>query len=261
MNSTTIKYIKIGAIAILSVLLVWAIFGIVTNITYATGEEQVWDVKNPSAIKHLEIEVNAADLKIEVGERFHITSNLKYLEVYESSDGLVIEESFHVEKNYNHAFLTITIPEILTFSDVKITFGAGRFSVDTLHAETIEFDHGAGEVDIRDLYVSKGININDGAGKMTIDGGSINNLHLDMGAGEVDIRAEILGHSELHFGIGDAKITLLGTSEIYTVEISEHIGDVLINDMDFTHESIIGDGPNHLDINGGVGLVELIFEQ
>lgn len=255
------KYVQILGISLLSLLAFLLIVVIAANLMSSVGEERVWKIEHPSDIIHVEMDIIAADFRIETGEEFSIRSNLKHLEVTETADGLTIIERDRVEENHSHAFLVLTIPEEISFGDVKINFGAGEFYAQRLEADTFDFNYGTGDANIDLLYVSEKMTIMDGAGSLTIGDGSINNLHLDMGAGELNIRGHLLGHSELHFAMGDAKITLLGSDEIYTVSIAEHIGGVYINDMDFTHESVIGDGANHLDINGGVGTVNIYFER
>ena len=260
MTAQTKKIIYIVAISLASLLAFFVLFSIVTAFIPSYGEEKTWNVEHRSVFDHFNIDVDVAEIRIENGDKFTIRSNLKYLDVLETEDGLYVVEKDRVEENNSKAFLTITIPETISFGDVEITFGAGKFYAERLSAKTLNVNHGTGEADVEHLYVSEEMNINDGAGKIIIRDGSIHNLHFNMGIGELNIRAEILGHSDLHFGMGEATITLLGTYDIYTISVTEHIGGMYINEMDFTNESIIGDGENHIEINGGAGPVNIFFE-
>ncbi len=224
----------------------------------AVGESKTYEVEGQ--IKTLEVEISAADFRIVKGESFFVESNLKKLTFRQSGDRLVLNENRRGGKNYDGAFLTIYIPDGTVFTEIDITTGAGRFTADQLSAEKLDMEFGAGEVNIGELNATSEADIEGGAGQITIGGGSLNDLNFDMGVGELNITSLITGNSELNLGVGEVKITLIGSREEYTVEINKGIGSVRFDGEGLSTEKTMGNGQNGVEINGGIGSIEIDFK-
>ena len=212
-----------------------------------------------SEIHSLDIRISAADFKIQHGVEISVESNLKYLSVSEKDGVLTIVDE---EKNYNDsdAMLTLYLPNGTVFDEVDITTGAAKMTVDTLSANSLELKLGAGDVRIESLNASSDADIEGGVGQITIAGGTLNDLTLEMGMGELNLTAAVLGDSDLKFGVGESNVTLIGSKDDYKVDIEKGFGSITVDGKTVTDYGSSGNGQNHIEIEGGVGAVNLKYQ-
>lgn len=226
------------------------------------GETKTYTVS--SEISDLNIQINAADFYIKEGNSFSVESNLKNLEVDEKNGCLTLKDLTKIKLNgsnaYENAVLTIYVPAGMAFDNVNIKTGAGRFTVDSLSAATIGFELGAGDVTISKLIAEKSANIEGGAGRITISNGAIKDLALKMGMGQLNLTAALTGDSELELGVGESNITLLGSKDDYELDIEKGIGNITVDGKNVTDFGSSGNGANEVDIHGGVGAINVRFE-
>lgn len=259
------KLIKYGAIA-LAVLLIAGIIGTIISIVgiftgvgdSAVGENKSYTVEGE--INSLSVVVGAADFKIVESEAFLVESNLKRLEVEVKGNTLTVCDKTRNKANYNNAQLTIYVPKDIILADVDITTGAGKFTAGKLAAASLSLELGAGQAVIDNLTVTNHANIEGGAGEISILGGSIRNLDLEMGVGALNLSSELLGESELDLGVGEVNITLLGGRDSYTVELNKALGDLRLDGESISSSRVIGNGANFVEINGGIGRIDISFE-
>ena len=212
-----------------------------------------------SEIHSLDIRISAADFKIQHGDEISVESNLKYLSVSEKDGVLTIVDE---EKNYNDsdAMLTLYLPNGTVFDEVDITTGAAKMTVGTLSANSLELKLGAGDVRIESLNASSDADIEGGVGQITIAGGTLNDLTLEMGMGELNLTAAVLGDSDLKFGVGESNVTLIGSKDDYKVDIEKGLGSITVDGKIVTDYGSSGNGQNHIEIEGGVGAVNLKYQ-
>ena len=222
-----------------------------------SDEKKTYEVS--TSINSLEIKVNAADFTIERGEEFSVESNLTYLSVKEEYGTLMIEDLAPSNSNYANAELTVYIPENTVFDYVNIFTGAAKLTVESLSTDSMTLKLGAGDVRFGDLTVTSDADIEGGAGEITINGGTINNLDLEVGFGELNLTAQLLGDNDFELGLGESNITLIGSKDDYTVEIDKAVGSITVDGKSVTDFAIGGSGENHIDIEGGVGSINLKF--
>ena len=225
------------------------------------GETKNYTVS--SEISDLNIQINAADFYIKEGNSFSIESNLKNLEVDEKNGCLTLKDLTKIKLNgsnaYENAVLTIWVPVGTVFDNVNIKTGAGRFTVDSLSAATIGFELGAGDVTISKLIAEKSANIEGGAGRITISDGAIKNLDLEMGLGQLNLTAALTGDCNLDSGVGEMNVTLLGSKDDYELDIEKGIGNITVDGKNVTDFGSSGNGANEVDIHGGVGAINVRF--
>ena len=215
-----------------------------------------------SDIHSMYIRINAADIKIERGKEFSVVSNLKNLEVDEKTGTLTLKDLSKVKISnglYNDAMLTIYVPEGKIFESINLATGAGRFTVDILHAETIDFTLGAGEVTVGSLFATKYADIEGGAGRITISDGALNNFDLEMGVGELNLTSALSGYCELEMGIGASKITLIGSVEDYRLDIEKGLGAISVDGSEVSDFGSSGNGRAEVEISGGIGAIDVDF--
>ena len=225
------------------------------------GETKTYTVS--SEISDLNIQINAADFYIKEGNSFSVESNLKNLEVDEKNGCLTLKDLTKIKLNgsnaYENAVLTIYVPVGMVFDNVNINTGAGRFTVDSLSAATIGFELGAGDVTISKLIAEKSANIEGGAGRITISDGAIKNLDLEMGLGQLNLTSALTGDCNLDSGVGEMNVTLLGSKDDYELDIEKGIGNITVDGKNVTDFGSSGNGANEVDIHGGVGAINVRF--
>ena len=225
------------------------------------GETKTYTVS--SEISDLNIQINAADFYIKEGNGFSVESNLKNLEVDEKNGCLTLKDLTKIKLNgsnaYENAVLTIWVPVGTVFDNVNIKTGAGRFTVDSLSTATIGFELGAGDVTISKLIAEKSANIEGGAGRITISDGAIKNLDLEMGLGQLNLTSALTGDCNLDSGVGEMNVTLLGSKDDYELDIEKGIGNITVDGKNVTDFGSSGNGANEVDIHGGVGAINVRF--
>ncbi|MBE7018152.1 MAG: DUF4097 domain-containing protein [Ruminococcaceae bacterium] len=243
-------------------LIVVFAFLLLLALTACAGENAVLDNSKTyeisSDIHSLDIKINAADFKIEEGDKFSLESNLKYLSVSEKDGVLMIFDKAPNGSDYFNASLALCVPVDTVFKRVEILSGAAKLTADTLSADSLKLRLGAGDIWFGSLNASSYADIEGGAGKITVADGTLNNLSLEMGAGELELTLAMRGDCDLEFGIGNSDLTLIGSEDDYSVDIERGIGSISVDGNDVLNFSS-RNGPNHIDIEGGIGNVNIKF--
>ena len=263
------KVIKYFAI-VLALLLVAAIIGgilqAVGQFTGLQGSDTVMDTSKTysfsPAVHTLHLQINAADITIRQAEEGSVVSNLKYLTVKEENGVLTVKEPMRsASLSVTNASLVLNLPAEISFDRIKIETGAGQLTVDTLSCQRLTLNLGAGNVQLDHLQVSQEAEIEGGAGKIVIANGSVNGLDLDMGVGTLEMTAALSGDCDLNLGVGKSVLTLLGTQDDYQIEIEKGVGSITVDGKSVSDYGSGGNSSNHIEIEGGVGAIELNFLQ
>jgi len=259
--------IKYGAIAFAFFL----IFGIFYSIVY--GIDVVFSIfddnKNNHVellkidindnIKVLDIDIDKVELEIKNDTDFRIevvdNDKISYNEV---NDKLIIKE---VGINFfdKECKLVIYVPDDKVFESIFINTAAGSVMIERLSTKNIDLDLGVGSVVVDYLNVKNESDINTGVGEFIVRDGSITNLELDLGVGDVFITTSIVGKSEINSGIGSLNLGLIGKEDEYKIEVDKGIGSIKLNGSELKNDSVYGTGSNYIDIDGGVGEIEINF--
>ena len=270
--TTLQKVIKYLAIAFAIFLIVTIFGGIIDAVgifggLFSDGEAVAEDIKSYSVsteIRNLDIEINAAELHIKEGKALLVESNLKNLKVEEKDGYLTVTDPTKIKlagSNLSeYAILTIYVPTDVTFKAVNISTGAGRLTVDTLSAEAIDFELGAGEVSLNALYATKSARIEGGAGRISISGGELNDLDMEMGIGELTLKSALTGSCQLDMGVGKSDITLIGSKDDYKIDIDKGLGSISVDGAKISDFGSSGNGTNQVKINGGIGAIDIEFK-
>lgn len=260
------KIIK-GIATAFAVILIISIIGGIANalgvLTFlfdgdATGEAKTYELSGD--IKAIDIEISAADFSIKESDKFYVESNLKELSVREKNGTLVIKHDKKFSHSYKGAFLTVYLPDKNIFESVKISAGAGKFTADSIFAQKIDMQFGAGEVNIGILAALENANIDGGAGAVTVSDGSLANLDLDMGIGELNISSKFTGKCEFDLGVGESNINILGGKTDYKLSVEKGLGNITVDGEKVSNDQYIGNGINTMDIDGGVGSINVKFK-
>lgn len=241
---------------LLSMLLVLSMTGCMESAV----TEEIYSYEAESEIRSLDIQLGAADFSIVAGDAVKLETNLKYLSVSEKNGVLKLVDEKTVGVTYDGPVLKLYLPADMVFEQVSISTGAARLTAESLSAEVLKLKLGAGAVEIASLNAAEYADVEGGAGKVTVKGGKINNLELDMGVGELNLTAQLLGQSDLTFGVGKSDVTLLGNRDDYKLEVEKALGTVTVDGEVIQEFTTTGTGENRVQIEGGVGAVNLKFE-
>lgn len=260
-----IKYCAIAFAIFLTINIISAImFGIISfrNIFSSnndiSGKIEKLNITND--IKFLDIEVANTNIIIKKGNTLKAETNNKYLKLKERNDKLIFEDKRNnIFGKNNNTDLIIYIPTEQIFNEVSIENGAGRINVELINTQKLELELGAGKVEINNLTVTKELDINGGAGEVNIKKGNINNLNLDMGVGTLNLESIITGYSNIEAGIGDLNLKLTGDSNDYKIKVNKGIGNATLNGEKITNELYYGEGSNIINIDGGIGNINILY--
>lgn len=258
-----IKYLAIALAIFLSISIVsgilgaFGLFGGFFSNHEVTGDMKTYTVNDD--ITSLNIKINAADFTIKQGD-FKVESNLKHLTVENKKGILTINETKKSINTYNDAVLILYIPSNTVFEDVVLTTGASRLTAYSLSAQRLKFELGAGDVKFDTLTATSKADIDGGAGKITISDAALNNLDFDMGVGQLNIASSFTGESEFDLGVGESNITILGDKSDYRLDIEKGVGSITVDGEKVSNEIELGSGQNYIEVNGGVGAINVSFK-
>lgn len=238
----------------------------ITNGSRSSGEvETIWSGDNSDAekITKLEIKTGAASTKIVLTDesKIGVETNNKHITTREIGNTLYIEEESHLDLVgvVDAGTTIISIPRTIKFSDVKISVGAGELTADEIKTASIEFHLGAGKTKVGKLIATENARIEGGAGAMEIDDGEICNLRLELGVGKTRVQAKILGDSKVESGVGKLDLILAGGKDLYKFRVDKGIGTVTIDGVNQSDDAVYGQGNNLIELESGVGAVEVNF--
>lgn len=265
------KVIKYLAIA-LAVMIIFSIasgamgaLSIVTNLfsgeeveLQQTGSFLEGDITDN--VETIDIEVNSVSVWIKTGDNFRFETNNESIKSKITKEKLSITQKSvnFLDSNGNNS-LIIYIPEDTKLQKIAVSSAAGNVLLESLSAETIRLDLGAGELKMKNCKFTKKAEIDTGMGKAEIQNCVLRNVDLDLGVGKLEMTSYMLGKSEIDCGIGQASITLKGKAETYRIHAEKGIGVLTVNDNSIADEGTFGDGENEIDIDAGIGNVKIEF--
>lgn len=264
-----IKYCAVALALFLVVSIIGSICGAVGILTglfdgHVSGESALGEMRTyaiTGQIESLDVDLSAAALEIVTGDRFSVESNHKYLTVKEENRALDIsEEKIPFGFSSEGVTVILTVPEGFVFEDASIETGAGTVDIQTLSANTLRLDLGAGKTEIGTLNAQTRAKINTGAGKLTIRDGQMHDLTMDHGVGKLELTGLLTGQCEVDFGVGDTELTLLGSREDYQIKLDKGLGNATLEGEEMNDGSTYGGGENRIEIDGGVGSIQIDFE-
>lgn len=263
-----IKYLALAFAIFLSVSIIGGIITGLTGVSYilsgrnneAVGEMQIYSIEGE--ISSLSIGLSGAELKIKTADTFSVESNHNYISVKSENGQLCINETKKLFSVYPKGVTVIlNIPEDFVFDEATVETGAGKVEIYSLSADLLKLSLGAGEAEIKNLTANSRADIDGGAGELNIDGGRLCNLKFDMGIGELTLKSRIEGQSRLNYGIGETKLTFLGSREDYQIEIDKGIGEAKLQGESMRDDSVYGTGENRIEIDGGIGAIYIEFSE
>lgn len=207
----------------------------------------------------LDINTSSSNITIKSGDVLKVETNNKYINSKQDNNKLYITEKKHNILRDNESEIIIYIPDDFIFDGVSIETGAGKVNIETLSTKKLYLNLGAGKVEINDLNVLEKAKVDGGAGEIVINAININNLDLDMGIGKFMLIGQLFGKTEIDQGIGTVDLNLLGNKDDYQIHLDKGLGSVKIDGNNINNDETLGNGNNKIDIDGGIGSIEINF--
>ncbi len=268
------KVIKVMALCLAALIVVSLIggllgaFGLVGTLVdgdYSIpGDSSViWEDKAEVRVDNLQIEVGAAHLRLVTEDetrKTRVETNSEYITTWVEGDTLRVQERTHswFWLGNGRMDVTVYIPEKHEYDNVFIDSGAGTVDIEKLLAKKVELKVGAGRTKIDKIEVASQTKIDGGAGMIEIRDGVLSNLDLELGAGSADITVRIGGNSNrVQAGVGRLALNLLGNADSYGFTVDKGIGSVTIDGKKQSDGDRYGDGENRIDLECGIGAVEV----
>ena len=208
----------------------------------------------------MKLDISASNLTIKLEgnsykvETYQIPKNTKI----ESKDGILeIKSNKKLNKSDSKSSITIYLPEDVELEETDIQVGAGIVDVTGLIAKNVEFNFGAGNVNMQNITVKNNAKIECGAGQVIIKNSELANANIEAGVGKLVYSGDLTGNTQIDCGVGDVELELTGDAEKYSIHTEKGIGDIKINDSSVANDSTIGKGENKINIEGGVGNVDI----
>ncbi len=171
----------------------------------------------------------------------------------------IYEEKIWHWNNNQSGYITLYLPEDMDLKELEIENGAGRVEIDGIFARKIDVKHGAGMIRISNSNFDK-VEIAGGAGKIEIVSSVLNDMKLSAGVGNVKIEAELIGDNRIECGVGGVDILLKGKKEDYRILAEKGIGSLKVEGDSISNESTYGNGTNQIRVTGGIGSININFE-
>ena len=274
-----IKYIAVAFGLYLAISIIGGIIAIIVSIftgfygiSYLTDSlndainsddssiERIDENQEVEEFSKMRLDISASNLTIKLEgnsykvETYQIPKNTKI----ESKDGILeIKNNKKLNKSDSKSRITIYLPEDVELEEADIQVGAGIVDVTGLIAKNVEFDFGAGNVNMQNISVKNNAKIECGAGQVIIKDSELANADIEAGVGKLVYSGDLTGNAQIDCGVGDVELELTGDAEKYAIHTEKGIGDIKINDSSVADDSTTGNGENKIDIEGGVGSIDI----
>lgn len=222
--------------------------------------ERIDENQDVEEFSKMKLDISASNLTIKVEgnsyrvETYQIPKNTKI----ESKNGILeIKSNKKLNKNDSKSSIIIYLPEDVELEEADIQVGAGIMDITGLIAKNVEFSFGAGNVNMQNISVKNNAKIECGAGQTIIKDSELANADIEAGVGKLVYSGDLTGNTQISCGVGGVELELTGDAEKYAIHTEKGIGDIKINDSSVANDSTIGRGENKIDIEGGVGGVDI----
>ncbi len=263
MNRRLVNIIKALAYLLAFFIIITMVTSLIFAVNLFTGSNSQMEMqsiyKDDKIINNLDISLKATSLEIGDSKDFSVDTNNAKIKITYENGTLKIHEKGTPSFNASDLVLKISLPSASNFKTVKIEMGAGKTHIANLNTDILDLNLGAGKNLLEQLEVNNQTKIESGAGLTEILAGTLNNVDFDLGVGKVFINASILGSSKIECGVGAVELNLLGNQEIYQLNVEKGIGSIYVADKIYNNDDTIGNGNNHLKIEGGIGSIKVGF--
>lgn len=259
-----IKYLAVAFALFLSINIISGICSAIFSVPYLFGKKDAGEMREyaiENDFTSLKIDINAADLEIRTGEKWKLGTNHEYITCNEEDESLEIygKKSFFA-MNSRGMRVVLTVPEETVFEYVDLDVGVGEIFLDELSANSLKLNLGVGDLDIEKLKVLHKAEIDSGIGDVSINDSQLFNAGIDMGIGELNYTGALMEESSIDYGIGETSLALTGNAEDHQIKLDKGVGEARLDGRKMKDDSVYGGGSNRIDIDGGIGDLDITFQ-
>jgi DUF4097 and DUF4098 domain-containing protein YvlB len=269
-----IKYCAIGFAAFLAFSI---ITGILTGVfalsgVFSIGSNNTVNVsKSFENVKSLTAEPGVGNFTIKVGDSDKVevvaeNVNENFTAEKNFSGNLKIKDKFDFwnffdgHSNNGNSKITIYVPVGFVAEKIEIDAGAGNVNIDSLSTKKLDINAGAGNITGSNITADE-VKMDGGVGEIRLDQVNLTDVDINSGVGNVNLQGSMYGKNKIDCGVGEVKLTLTGSVDDYDLTIDKGLGSIYINDEKYSDLNWNNNSAtNSLDIDGGVGDIEIDFE-
>ncbi|MBC3889842.1 DUF4097 family beta strand repeat protein [Acetobacterium paludosum] len=278
-NFGWVKYLAIAfglvlALGIISSLVHGGIYvltglGLIENKTQLIENEAgSYSQEYTGSLNSISVVYNVGSLILQSGDEFKVEgTNLSSDLTAKMEDGkLIIQEKgpnnllASLFDQNNAPNLVVTIPKSSKLESVDLELGAGRGEINGITTDNLSISQGAGEITATDVQANAG-ELKGGAGSVNFSNVALKDFDIDGGVGLIKIQGAITGKMKIDCGVGQTSLNISGNPDDYFINADQGLGPITINGLKIQEK---GPGsktaPNRIDINGGVGPVNIVFD-
>lgn len=215
-------------------------------------------------ITGLHIDVKATSVTLELGEKLAVIADDETVAVSQNGNALYVREKevhFWSGWSWNDKEIRVVLPrDEGELEMLRVNNGAGRVMISGLVARNLELDLGAGRAELNQVKAIERAKINGGAGHLAVRESELHDLDLDMGVGKVELGAKLTGNNRIDAGIGKLELDFSGKLDEYKIKVEKGLGSIELNGEKLSNGAIRGEGDTLVDIDGGVGAIEIRTE-
>lgn len=252
--NTSQKIIKYFAIVLATLVVVYGVSRIIMVVGFIAGPKSF--EKLDSSYKEIKIvQDNFKELDISLK-----TTNLT---INDDDNILKITEEkgrwFHFSKRKN---LVIFVPNTIELNNLTIRQMVGEISLEEIVTKKFEVYLGTGKTIINKLIVQESALLTGGVGSIEINSSHLNNLNAELGVGTFSFNGTLSDKlNNIDCGVGSVYISLMDAKENYLIKYEKGIGSIIIdNESMQSQKSTIGSGETVIDIDGGIGKIDIKFD-
>lgn len=265
-----IKYVAMAFGIFLSInIIYWSLFAITSVFGLVAHVEDKGEISTVTYsqeftnVENIEIDMSVSKLNIKKGDKLKVEgANLSEEFKAKTENGTLTIEDKNIGTNFlfsgeDTSEITVYIPNEL--KSAKITTGISKSDIENLKVKSLDLKLGVGKNYIKDL-TAQDTKIECGAGKVEIEDANLNDVDLSTGVGSFDFRGKITGNSKIECGIGKTDLRLKGSENDYKITTKTGLGAFSINGNSASNEGTYGNGNSTIKVTGGIGKVDIDFE-
>lgn len=232
----------------------------VTNIFSSNKDES--DLTRHEVIKEnimaLDLDFSNVNLNIEAGDDFTVDTNIRNLEIKEYEHKLKMSTSGFFFGKSNNKTINITVPKDWNLEQVKLDIGGGDILIKDITAREWDLSLGMSKTILDNVTSLNKATIENGAGYLEANNCTFYNLDFQNGLGSAKLVTTLNGQADFDNGLGSVEASISDSKDNYTIEISNGLGSVNIND-ETVSDGQLGHGSKKISIDNGMGAVEIKF--
>ncbi len=229
-----------------------------------------------SQVKSMDLDMGASVMEIKYEDveeyRVQVKNNKKYgySKCYVEDGVLTIESNFDYwgvswgKEKANK--ITLVIPQKVELKEIELSLGAGSCTGDSLSAEVMDIEIGAGNLQLNTLKAKKTMELSVGAGNAEIDNLEAESLEIECEAGRCYAgNVTTISDINLNCDAGYAYLNLKGAKDSYNYDLECSVGSIKLDGkqysgLDFSKETDHG-ADKQLTAECNVGAIEIEFNQ